>query len=273
MTNATSLRLKPHQHRYATHIVHAVRDRELSKRAAVIAVEVALAESGLTMYANANNADSLDLPHDAVGFDHGSVGLFQQQVGGAPNSTADWGTTKDLMDPEISCDKFLQALLKTQWKTCSNWSGGQHVQNSAYDGNPRAANNWSSEYGGNYKAHDEYAAQIVNAIWNASGGLGPTLSAKAAAPSHRKYWVDTFDRAPVFTIPGGAVPSGTLYRGRNYVLGKRWAADVRTDRGHNHWWLRTEPDEGGGSWVSAYYLTHWGDDEAKDNAGQVIPNC
>ncbi len=61
------------------------------------------------MYANSNNPESLRLPHGAVGHDHRSVGLFQQQVGGAV-STADWGTTEELMKPQISADKFLDAL-------------------------------------------------------------------------------------------------------------------------------------------------------------------
>lgn len=29
----------------------------------------------------------------------------------------------------------------------------------------------------------------------------------------------------------------------------------------------------GRSYVSAYYLSRWGDDEARDNSGAVIPDC
>jgi hypothetical protein len=70
----------------------------------------ALVESGLKMYANSNNPESMKIDHDAVGSDHGSVGLYQQQVGGAPNSTADWGTTQELMDPVTSTKKFTDRL-------------------------------------------------------------------------------------------------------------------------------------------------------------------
>jgi hypothetical protein len=98
------------QQRYALGIIAAVQARGWPQRAAVIAIETALTESGLRMYANGNNPASLALPHDAVGWDHGSVGLFQQQVGGAVNSTANWGTTAQLMDPEISAAKFLDRL-------------------------------------------------------------------------------------------------------------------------------------------------------------------
>ena len=31
------------------------------------------------------------------------------------NSTANWGTTAELMDPEISTSKFLAALLRLNW--------------------------------------------------------------------------------------------------------------------------------------------------------------
>jgi hypothetical protein len=266
MTNATSLHLSPNQFAHAREIVAEVKHRGQPKRVAVIAMEAALAESGLQMYANGNNPASLALPHDAVGWDHGSVGLFQQQVGGAAGSTGNWGTTKELMNVGISCGKFLDALHKINLQNAANWAACQDVQNSAYDGNPRPANNNSSVYGGNYQAQDNRAAGIVNALWT-----GPDVLVQHEAPG--KYWIDTFERAPVLPEPGGAAPTGALYRGRNYVFGKRWGKKVETAEGFNHWWLRTDPDEGTGKWVSAYYLTHWGNDEAKDNDGHDIPNC
>jgi hypothetical protein len=104
MTATIGLNAK--QIKYAKGIIAACKARTLpddqGQRVADIALETALTESGLRMYANANNPQSLRLPHDAVGSDHGSVGLFQQQVGGAVNSTADWGSTSELMDPEKS---------------------------------------------------------------------------------------------------------------------------------------------------------------------------
>src|SRR3954449_357016 len=98
-----SLGLTANQIKYAQGIIAACKARKLpddqGQRVADIALETALTESGLRMYANANNPKSLQLPHDAVGDNFGSVGLFQQQVGGAVNSTADWGSTTELMDP------------------------------------------------------------------------------------------------------------------------------------------------------------------------------
>ncbi len=45
---------------------------------------------------------------------------------------------------------------------------------------------------------------------------------------------------------------------------------------YNHWWLKTDLDSGSpaqGQFVSAYYLSRWGNDVAKDNGGQDIPGC
>ena len=147
---------------YAKGIIAACKARNLpddqGQRVADIALETALTESGLRMYANANNPESLRLPHDAVGSDHGSVGLFQQQVGGAVNSTANWGTTAELMDPEISTRKFLDALLRLNWIPMTNWAAAQAVQHSAFSD------------GSNYRQHDATAIQIRTSLW---GGATP----------------------------------------------------------------------------------------------------
>lgn len=86
----------------------------------------ALVESSVLVYANSNVPSSYNYPHDAVGSDHDSVGIFQQQ----PQY---WGTVQDCMDPASSAGKFYAALVKV-----SNWQGipigtaAQDVQNSAY---------------------------------------------------------------------------------------------------------------------------------------------
>jgi LysM domain len=153
------LDLNARQTRHAQGIIAACKARpgltlDQRKRLADIALETALTESGLRMYANANNPDSLRLPHDAVGRDHGSVGLFQQQVGGAANSTANWGTTAALMDPEISTRKFLDALLRIDWMSMTNWAAAQAVQHSAFAD------------GSNYRSNDAHAISIRKALWD-----------------------------------------------------------------------------------------------------------
>jgi Domain of unknown function (DUF4185) len=99
-------------------------------------------------------------------------------------------------------------------------------------------------------------------------GLDPGAAAQPA-----KYWVDTFADAPVYASPTSTVRTGTLGKGTNYVYGKVWGPQVGTGTSYNHWWLRTDPDTGpAGQYVSAYYLSRWGNDEAKDNDGVVIPD-
>lgn len=89
-----------------------------------------------------------------------------------------------------------------------------------------------------------------------------------------KYWVDTFANATGYKWPSTLTPVGTLYQGTNYVYCKAWGERVGNATSYNHYWLKTDLDVGpAGSWVSAYYLSRWGNDEARDNNGTVIPNC
>ncbi|QCC78421.1 M23 family metallopeptidase [Nocardioides daphniae] len=71
-------------------------------------------------------AASLRLPHDAVGTDHGSLGVFQQQWPW-------WGTMRDLMDPASAAEKFYSALNEVEgWEGMSIGEAGQAVQRSAF---------------------------------------------------------------------------------------------------------------------------------------------
>jgi hypothetical protein len=95
-------------------------------------------------------------------------------------------------------------------------------------------------------------------------------------PSPSKYFVDTFADAPGYSTPGGT-RTGTLWAAAsNYVFCKVWGPKVGSSTVYNHWWLRTDLDEGNpwqNQYVSAYYLRLWGNDEAKDNNGAVIRDC
>jgi hypothetical protein len=89
-----------------------------------------------------------------------------------------------------------------------------------------------------------------------------------------KYWVDTSPTAPVYGSPTSTAQTGTLNAGTNYVYCKEWGRQIGNVTTYNHWWLKTDPDTGpANQYVSAYYLTRWGNDEAKDNNGTVIPDC
>jgi peptidase M23-like protein len=94
-------------------------------------------------------------------------------------------------------------------------------------------------------------------------------------PPTTKFFVDTFASATGYSAPGGTA-TGTLNAGTNYVYCKRVGPNVAVGAAHNHYWMLTDLDSGSPSknqWVSAYYLSRWGNDEAKDNNGNVLPDC
>ena len=109
-----------------------------------------------------------------------------------------------------------------------------------------------------------------------------TLEGVAAAT---KYYVDTFATASGYlgthclNDPSQYCrPQGELYAGTNYVFCKRWGDEVSNGKDYNHWWMLTDLDEvypgkSGRAYVSAYYLSRWGNDEAKDNNGIDLPDC
>lgn len=126
-------------------------------RAALIALMVALTESDLLVLANPNDPAGGAYDYQGIGYDHDSLGLFQQRPG--------WGTAAQRMDPTASTNLFLDALLVTPgWLTAAPSSVAQMVQRSAFDGNPSAANHYSSTFGGNYLAKQGEAAGILGLI-------------------------------------------------------------------------------------------------------------
>jgi hypothetical protein len=113
------------------------------------------------------------------------------------------------------------------------------------------------------------ARPLLRTSTNCGGGPPPP----PPPPGRVKYFVDTFADAPGRATPGGA-RTGTLRKGRNYVYCKVRGPEVRVGSAYNRWWLKTDLDVGpANQWVSAYYLARWGNDQAKDNNGTVIPNC
>lgn len=77
---------------YAAKILEVGRGLGLTQHAIVIAFMTVFAETRWWMYANSNVPESLNYPHDAVGSDHDSCGLFQQRP------SIPWGTVAELMD-------------------------------------------------------------------------------------------------------------------------------------------------------------------------------
>jgi peptidoglycan DL-endopeptidase CwlO len=143
-------------------IVAAEASELAGDRGALIALMTGMAESGLRVLGNPG-VDTGDVSVQGSGSDHDSLGIFQQR--------ANWGPASARLDPVASTDLFLgkagghRGLLSlTGWRAKSPWAAAQDVQVSAYDGHPRAANNYSSEYGGNYHAQLTAATAALNTI-------------------------------------------------------------------------------------------------------------
>ncbi|MBY8875713.1 peptidase M23 [Micromonospora sp. PLK6-60] len=130
----------------AKHIVRAAKKMGVPRRAMVIAVATAMQESTLLNYASGVLPESQNYAYEAIGWDHDSVGLFQQR----PSSG--WGTVEQLMDPEYATQAFLAVLLEIPgWQDLPLTIAAQTVQVSAF---PDAYAQW------------EWAAdEVVRAIY------------------------------------------------------------------------------------------------------------
>jgi hypothetical protein len=104
------------QDRYALEVMAEGRRRGISPRGIQIAFAVVFVESNWKMYANAKVPESLNLPHDAVGSDHDSVGLFQQRC-------PMWGPAHVLMDPTKSAGLFYDRLAKMDYNNPNRLPG------------------------------------------------------------------------------------------------------------------------------------------------------
>jgi len=127
-----ALDLDPRQRAYVDSIVGVGKGMGLPPRAWVISTATALQESTLLNYANAKDSASLGIPHDAVGSDHDSVGLFQQRPS--------WGSLEERMDPATSARLFYEAMIDVPgWESAPLTEIAQRVQRSAF---PAAYAKW-----------------------------------------------------------------------------------------------------------------------------------
>jgi len=109
---------------HAADIVSATKSKGLHSDAATIAIMTGLAESGLRVLANPNVPASMGIPHEGIGSDHDSVGIFQQRQS--------WGPTPLLMNPFGSAQLFLNRLGGGPYGDFG--SAAQRVQVSAFPG-------------------------------------------------------------------------------------------------------------------------------------------
>lgn len=140
--------LTAQQRANASAIVAEVQREGLPLQAAQIAITTAIVESGLLSQANSNVPSSLSQPHDKVGNDGTSVGLFQQQ-----NS---WGTVTQRLNPQSATALFL-ARLPSGWQAQDPGAVAQKIQVSAYPDR--------------YDAQYANGSAVASALWGGPAGI------------------------------------------------------------------------------------------------------
>ncbi|WP_159619135.1 C40 family peptidase [Arthrobacter zhaoguopingii] len=135
----------------------------------IIAIMMALQESGLRVLANVNVPASREYPHDGLGSDHDSLGTAQQRP------AAGWGTVEQLMDPRYNVRAFYggpagpnrgspPGLLDIRdWQSMEKGQAAQAVQVSAF---PELYARWETE-----------ATAIVEAL---DGRTAPAMCTRTA---------------------------------------------------------------------------------------------
>lgn len=119
------------------------------------------------MYANSNVPDSLNYPHDAVGSDNDSLGLFQQRP------AAGWGTVAELMDADYNARAFYggpsgpnsgspAGLLDISPAWDERATLGEAVQAVQVSAFPDRYDNWSDAC---YALHDALASGVGTFAW------------------------------------------------------------------------------------------------------------
>ena len=172
------------QERNARIIIGVATARGLGGTGAAIGVAAALAESSLYNYANDGTStlvgtvegrqltaaeravarESLNYPHDRVGDNLDSIGLFQQRP------MSGWGPAQQLIDPATSAGLFFDRLVQIPgWQSMPAWTAAQKVQGS------------SSTDGGIYRQVYPQAVRIVTAL-AAPAPLGGLADAAPATP-------------------------------------------------------------------------------------------
>ncbi|MFR9779284.1 M23 family metallopeptidase [Micromonospora sp. MS34] len=191
------------QLRNAAAIIKVGQDRKVPARGWVIALATAMQESALRNLANSTVPDSLGLPHEGVGADHDSLGLFQQRPG--------WGSVEQRMTPSYAAGKFYDKMVQVpNWEQRPLTVVAQQVQVSAF---PDA-----------YAKHEELAGRIVDAL---AGGAARTVQIAGRAVCDAARGAKIAASGWTAPLPGG-IASGFRTPERPSHNGVDLAADKRT---------------------------------------------
>jgi cell wall-associated NlpC family hydrolase len=177
-------------------VVTAVAEQLSGTDAALVAVLVGYTESGLLALGNSSIPGS-GQGAQGNGHDHDSIGIFQQRPS--------WGTVSQRLDPAQATRLFLAHLLADPgWDRKPPWVAAQDVQQSAYDGRPRAANHSSSTYGGNYALNLALARSVVSRVDQDASGqpCGALVGGEPANPTPGSHGLPAN-----YTVPATATPA------------------------------------------------------------------
>ncbi|MET7807401.1 M23 family metallopeptidase [Micromonospora chersina] len=192
------------QLRNAAVIIKVGQDMKVPARGWVIALATAMQESALRNLANSTVPASLALPHEGVGADHDSLGLFQQRPG--------WGSVEQRMTPSYTARKFYEKMVRVRdWQHRPLTVVAQRVQVSAF---PDA-----------YAKHEDLAGRIVDAL---AGGAARTVEIAGKAVCDAAAGARIAASGWTAPLPGGVV-SGFRTTERPSHNGVDLAADKRTD--------------------------------------------
>lgn len=133
---------------HARAIVDSAKARGMGREGGLIGLMTGLAESGIRILANPAVPESFSFPHDGVGNDHDSTGIFQQRQAG-------WGTLAQRMNARGSADLFFNKLGTFNWRGMDPGAAAQRVQVSAY---PDAYNRYLGQ-----------ATGILDSVFDAGG--------------------------------------------------------------------------------------------------------
>lgn len=154
-----------------------------ARKVARMCIACVMTESNGHMYANTGVPNSMKLPHDAMGQDHDSVGLFQQRVTNTGNGHG-WGTVAQAMDIRHSTRAFIgraedKGLTRLNLPPGTRAYNGhvigdvfdriQDVQVSWYDGSVS-----SRPFGGNYRSNRARSWAFLLRYWSTK-----TMTAKS----------------------------------------------------------------------------------------------
>lgn len=218
-------------------IINRASQRGIVPQGIKIALMTALQESKLQMYANSSVPESMEYPHEAVGSDHDSVGLFQQRPPG-------WGSVRELMTIDYSVDAFFggpegpnggspRGLLDVKgWETMTPGKAAQTVQVSSF---PLAYDKWEpaadlliqmlSTGGGSCTTGEMTGMALpLKSDYNMTSGYGPRDTGISGASTwHAAIDLQRWPNPcgdPVYAIlPGEVVLSSSLWLSIKHVDG------------------------------------------------------